>query len=212
MTDASQNGAELPHASDSSGAAPVSRLTLRQRKRQFSLLVLLGGRAYSALPCAGAPPPQRPLSYNMPRRPRVYVRNGCPVERVSPNHGPPVLRIPRRCRPCACPLPSPFSGPPPVRPGLAAALHLSTSRQTISATAGTILTPDFLHPKSRMHPSETCPVPNSRLSWTVSGQGTPRSCPNRRRPEPVDSSAYGSRRSRAPPPHTCGIRTPFRVS
>ena len=24
-----------------------------------------GGRAYSALPCAGAPPPQRPLSYNL---------------------------------------------------------------------------------------------------------------------------------------------------
>ena len=26
---------------------------------------VLGGRAYSALPCAGAPPPQRPLSYNL---------------------------------------------------------------------------------------------------------------------------------------------------
>jgi len=31
-----------------------------------SLLDFLGGRAYSALPCAGAPPPQRPLS--CPRR------------------------------------------------------------------------------------------------------------------------------------------------
>ncbi len=38
-----------------------------------SLLAFLGGRAYSALPCAGAEPPQRPLSYN-PRRSEC-VRN-----------------------------------------------------------------------------------------------------------------------------------------
>ena len=44
----------------------------------------------SALPCAGAPPPQRPLSYNMPRRPGVDIRNRCPIESVAPNHVPSV--------------------------------------------------------------------------------------------------------------------------
>ena len=78
--------------------------------------LLLGGRAFSALPCAGAPPPQRPPSYNMPRRPGVSIRNRCPVERVSPNHVPPVLCIPRRRRPCAYPVPQ--STDQLARPGL----------------------------------------------------------------------------------------------
>ena len=47
----------------------------RTRRANLSLLTphssslsprFMGGRAYSALPCAGAPPPQRPLSYNLP--------------------------------------------------------------------------------------------------------------------------------------------------
>ena len=106
---ASQYWGELSCTSGSNETMSSPRSTLRQRKRQFSLLTplrsllaYLGGRAYSALPCAGAPPPQRPLSYNMPRRPGVDIRNRCPVERISPNPVPPVLCIPRRCRPCAC--------------------------------------------------------------------------------------------------------------
>ena len=68
-----------------------------------SLLAFLGGRAYSALPCAGAPPPQRPPSYNMPRRPCADIRVWCPFERVSSTQIPPVPSNPCRCRPCACP-------------------------------------------------------------------------------------------------------------
>ena len=71
-----------PISSTGNGAALASLL--------FTLSLPLGGRAYSALPCAGAPPPQRPLSYNMPRRPGVDIGDGCPTERVSPNHAPPV--------------------------------------------------------------------------------------------------------------------------
>ena len=59
----------------------------------------LGGRAYSALPCAGAPPPQRPLSYNIRRRPGVDIRDGCLIERVRPDRVPPVPSDPRRCLP-----------------------------------------------------------------------------------------------------------------
>ena len=69
---------------------------------------LLGGRAYSALPCAGAPPPQRPRSYNLPRRPGIDIGNRCPIERVSPKHLPPAPSNPCRGRPCACPLPPLF--------------------------------------------------------------------------------------------------------
>ena len=63
----------------------------------------LGGRAYSALPCAGAPPPQRPLSYNIPPRPGVEIGDRCLFDGVQPDHVPPVASAPRRCRPCACP-------------------------------------------------------------------------------------------------------------
>ncbi len=64
---------------------------------------VLGGRAYSALPCAGAEPPQRPLSYNMPSGPGVDIGDGCLIESVQPDHVPPVPSNYRRCRPCACP-------------------------------------------------------------------------------------------------------------
>ena len=40
----------------------------------------------SALPCAGAPPPQRPRSYNLPRRPGVDINDRWPIEGVSPDH------------------------------------------------------------------------------------------------------------------------------
>ncbi len=56
----------------------------------FSLLALLGGRAYSALPCAGAPPPQRPLSLDVPHRPGVNIGDRCLIEGVQPHHVPPV--------------------------------------------------------------------------------------------------------------------------
>ena len=64
----------LPNSSSESAASDHWLLTT----------AVLGGRAYSALPCAGAPPPQRPRSYNMPRRPGVYIRDGCLPERVRP--------------------------------------------------------------------------------------------------------------------------------
>ena len=102
---ASQNGRELPHASGRCGSPTISRSTPNQTIRLLCQLTtaFLGGRAYSALPCAGAPPPQRPLSYNMPRRPGVSIRNMCPAERAPPNHVLPALRIPRRGWPRACP-------------------------------------------------------------------------------------------------------------
>ena len=90
---------------------------------------VLGGRAYSALPCAGAPPPQRPLSYNIPSRPGVYIRDGCLPERGSPHYVPSAPSVPCRGRPCACPRTPVQSFPTcllkcPVGAGLVPALSL----------------------------------------------------------------------------------------
>ena len=46
---------------------------------------------------------QRPPLNNMPRRQGVDIGDRCPIERVQPNHVPPVPSNPRRGRPCACP-------------------------------------------------------------------------------------------------------------
>ena len=46
-------------------AKSMPKGALGSERSVFPLLDFLGGRAYSALPCAGAPPPQRPLSYNL---------------------------------------------------------------------------------------------------------------------------------------------------
>jgi len=51
-TRASQNGSELPHASGRSGSPTISRSTLSQKKRQFSLLTPL----HSLLALLGGPP------------------------------------------------------------------------------------------------------------------------------------------------------------
>ena len=48
-------------------------------------------------------PPQRPPLNNMPRRQSANIGDRCPIERVSPNHVPPVPSNLRRGRPCACP-------------------------------------------------------------------------------------------------------------
>ena len=90
----------------------------------FTLSSPLDGRAYSALPCAGAEPPQRPLSYNMPRRPGADIghvpnrKNSANPPPASPTKSPQGLPLPspptravfplplkrnRRGRPCACP-------------------------------------------------------------------------------------------------------------
>jgi len=107
----------------------------------------LGGRAYSALPCAGAPPPQRPLSYNMPRRPGVDIGDRCLIEGVQPDHVPPVPSIPS----IGLPSPPPQLTDPTVRPSLAPALRLAQRRLTTPATAGTDSPPDCSHPRSGMH-------------------------------------------------------------
>ncbi len=106
---ASQNRGELSYTSGRNQAT-ASSLSNRLQLKWFShysllstLSSLLGGRAYSALPCAGAPPPQRPLSYNMPHRPGVDIGDRCLIEGVWPTHVPPVPSDPRTCRPRACP-------------------------------------------------------------------------------------------------------------
>ena len=110
----SQIRGELSYISGSKGAMSSSRSTLTQGKGRLKPLApcpqpltpaVPGGRAYSALPCAGAPPPQRPLSYNMPRRPGVDICNRCPIEGISPFRVPPVPTNPPRDRSCACPGP-----------------------------------------------------------------------------------------------------------
>ena len=65
----------------------------------------------------GAPPPQRPLSYNIPRRPGADIRNRSLLEGVQPDHVPPGPM----CRPCACPGTRPNSRLPPN--GQAGRLH-----------------------------------------------------------------------------------------
>ena len=139
--------------------------TLREPSAGFSLSSLLstlssplGGRAYSALPCAGAPPPQRPPSYNIPHRPGAYIgqvpirknsatppppapsnprrRRPCPRLRPHPRRFP--LKRPRRGRPCACPRPPTSPSPPspsnaPVGAGLVPALV--PNQNPISPTA-----------------------------------------------------------------------------
>ena len=42
----------------------------------------------------------------MPHRPGVDIGDRCLFERVQQNHVPPAPRVPRRCRPCACPVPA----------------------------------------------------------------------------------------------------------
>ena len=102
---ASQYGGEFPYASGHSKAPSISRSTLSQRKREFSLLTLLGGRPQAASLVRGLRPRNAP-SNNMPRRPGVDNRDKCPIERIQPNQNHPVPSIPRRSRPCACPEPT----------------------------------------------------------------------------------------------------------
>ena len=133
----------------------------------------LGGRAYSALPCAGAPPPQRPLSYNMPRQPGVDIPYSCPAERVSPSHVPPILCIPRRGPPRPCPPPIrvtlSFPPQPPVGAGLVPA-HLpyaSPSTSPPQPPVGAGLVPALV-----LAPAPTSPSPPQ-----PSARGNPRTCP-----------------------------------
>ena len=132
----------LPNSSSESAASDHWLLTT----------AVLGGRAYSALPCAGAPPPQRPRSYNMPRRPGVYIRDGCLPERGSPHYVPSAPSVPCRGRPCACPRTPVQSFPTcllkcPVGAGLVPALSLpktsvkQTQQSLASISRQTIPTP-----------------------------------------------------------------------
>ena len=106
----------------------------------------------------------------MPRRPCAGIRDRCPIERVSPNHTPPVAEpVPLRqncgtlssllstlSSPLCLPSHTIPSADPAIRPSLALALRLSRSRQTISATAGMDSPPDCSHPNSAMHPMRGC--------------------------------------------------------
>ena len=89
----------------------------------------------------------------MPRRPGVDIRNRCPVERVSPNHVPPVLSNPHRVRPCACPS-------PPTRAAL----------------------PIHAHQTCRVRPC-ACPSPPTRAAIPIHvhqpRRGRPCACPPR---------------------------------
>ena len=76
---ASQNGGELSHAlgNDEFVSASEAEIGWRSNLFLFPLSSPLSPRLWavrpSALPCAGAPPPQRPPSYNMPQRPGVDI-------------------------------------------------------------------------------------------------------------------------------------------
>ena len=68
----------------------------------------LGGRAYSALPCAGAPPPQRPLSFTPAcaafeprcrRRLHATCRSPTSCRETSTAPMPPVAHPPRAAKP-----------------------------------------------------------------------------------------------------------------
>ena len=120
-TCASQNGGELSRALSNDELVSASAAEIGGRSHLFPLSSLLftlssplGGRAYSALPCAGAPPPQRPPSYNMPRRPGVDIGDRCPVESASPNHVPPVpepISLRQNCGTLTSPWCLPFPAP-----------------------------------------------------------------------------------------------------
>ncbi len=90
----------------------------------------LGGRAYSALPCAGAPPPQRPLSCS--RRSEiegnmtVSARGG----RASPH---PPSRSPG-CRPFPCPSATWSMDSKQFQPPLARFLHLTFLAPNLNCT------------------------------------------------------------------------------
>ena len=145
-----------------------------------------GGRAYSALPCAGAPPPQRPLSYNTRRSkfecnmtlstrcnrasPHPPTRSGmanprtCPHTPVSGASSVPTQNS-GRGRPCACPrTPShaAFTSPltPPVGPGLAPALTLPYAAPPPSlprSPVGAGLVPALPPPNTSPSPSPNAP-------------------------------------------------------
>ena len=78
-------------------------------------------------PCIWAVGPSRPSLVrglrprnappnNIRRRPGVDIRNRCLIERVQPDHVPPVPSDPRMCRPVACPRTLPKAGKQPQPP------------------------------------------------------------------------------------------------
>ncbi len=100
----------------------------------------------SALPCAGAAPPQRPAlaSDRVQSSPAICLANG-----VSSPTGP----VGAGLVPALCP---PINGPP-LGPGLAPALCLSKCRYSTPAAAGIISPPYCSHSRLEMHPSFSDP-------------------------------------------------------
>ncbi|MCY4080652.1 MAG: hypothetical protein OXF54_10440, partial [Caldilineaceae bacterium] len=83
--------------------------------------------AYSALPCAGAPPPQRPRPFSRRSENEGNVTVSARGGRASPR-------------------------PPPVGQALYLPIcHLVDGRQAISATTGTIPSPDLSRPNIELH-------------------------------------------------------------
>ena len=156
---ASHNGCELSHASGSSRTALISFSPLSQRKRQFSLLtslhsllVLLGGRPQAASLVRGlrprnAPSPTTCLVDRVPEfatgaQSTEFIRT-----RSLQSHQIPVGvgLVPAVAQPPIC--------GPHDKSQLGAALRLSRSRQTLSATPGMNSPPGCSHLKSGMYPN-----------------------------------------------------------
>ncbi len=101
--DASQNGGELSYTSCCNQATVSFSSNLRQTNRCHSLLPpRIWAVGPSALPCAGAAPPQRPAlsRHRANSSPATCLANSIPPKR------------PGRGRPCACPPPPPPSPSP----------------------------------------------------------------------------------------------------
>ena len=135
---------------------PHSLPSLTTDHRPLTTAVLCG-RAYSALPCAGAPPPQRPLSYNMPRRPGVSIATGAQPKEFRQTTSPQSHVFPVGAGLVPALAPSPTDGlHPTARPGACTASRPKTVNT--SSHRSHEFPPDYPHPKSGMHPFG-CSIP-----------------------------------------------------
>ncbi len=105
-----------------------------------SLSPILWAVGPSALPCAGAAPPQRPAlaSHRVYSSPAMCLANSGPPKRY------------RRARPCACPVPPQSTGPRYIQAWRLPASLQEPARNTSHRQHN--LPPDCSRPKSEMHP------------------------------------------------------------
>ena len=116
----------------------------------------------SALPCAGAAPPQRPALSRHPvhSSPATYLANIIPPNQSS------------RGSSCSCPstphtVSSPSPPNTPVRAGLVPAPRLSKSQQKIPSTTSTNSPPNCSRPKTGMHTTALSMYTEHGLAVTI---------------------------------------------